>query len=322
MYNFIVFGSKDELYEVSYRNIKNTENSRYISEDIDTKSRVLNALYKLHCSKTTNKFVELPFKSIWNSQYLKSKFNNDNPYCFVIFGSQLWKFKYGLDKYLRKKYVGCKIVVFYQDIINNDKKELLEKYRDRLDLILTFDQKNAKEYNLIYYPLVYTPEELEIESQPETSDVYFLGKAKDRLAQILDIYSKLKAAGLKCDFNITGVKESDRKFADDINYCSGMTYRENVKHIKATKVMLEIMQGGGHGYTLRYCEAICYGKKLITNNPEVAKAPFYNPEFIQVLTDESTLDTDFVNKGDFVVDYNFKEELSPLKMFEFIEKNI
>ena len=42
--------------------------------------------------------------------------------------------------------------------------------------------------------------------------------------------------------------------------------------------MLEIMQQGGHGYTLRYCEAIAMGKKLATNNPEIEKAPFYNKE--------------------------------------------
>lgn len=321
-YNFVILGSNNDFYRISYRNISNTDKTRYISTNIDTDNVILNLLYKIHCSETIENIVKLPFKSIWNRHYYKNTFNNDNPICFVFTGSHILKFDYGFDKYLRKTYPNCKLVIFYQDLIKGKWKKYFEKFKDRFDLILSFDQKDAEDYGLIYYPLVYTPEEYEVEDVLPRSDVYFVGKAKNRLDKILDIYVKLRDAGLKCDFNITGVKPEDQMFSDEINYCAQMPYVENIKHIKATKCMLEIMQGGGHGYTLRYGEAICYGKKLITNNPEIKDAPFYNPDLIQVITDDGILDTNFVLKGDFVVDYNFKEELSPKKLLEFIDNNL
>lgn len=321
-YNFVVFGAKDDFYKISYRNVNKTSCTRYISKNIDTDNKILNFLYKMHCSQTANKIVRLPFKSVWNKHYFKKQFEKDAPICFLFFSNHISKLDHGFDKYLRKKYPDCKLVIFYQDLIVGKKKTLFEKYRDRFDLILSFDQKNASDYGLIYYPLVYTPEEFETEGELPKSDVFFVGKAKNRLSEILTAYEKLSEAGLVCDFHIVGVPEAERKYADKINYCSQMSYVENIKHIKATSCLLEIMQQGGHGYTLRACEAIAYGKRMITNNPEIMGAPFYRPELISVFENPEDIDAEFVKNGEFVVDYGYKEELSPLKMLEFVESKL
>lgn len=53
-----------------------------------------------------------------------------------------------------------------------------------------------------------------------------------------------------------------------------MTYQENIQHTLHTRCLLEIMQQGGLGYTQRVMEAICEGKKLLTNNSTIKEAPF------------------------------------------------
>ena len=101
-----------------------------------------------------------------------------------------------------------------------------------------------------------------------------------------------------------------------INYIDKMPYIENLQRIKATKCLLEIMQKGGHGYTLRTCEAIMYDKKMLTNNPEVTKAPFYSSQAISVFNSAKDIDLDFVKTAkDF--NYNYKEKLSPVHMLEY-----
>ena len=101
-----------------------------------------------------------------------------------------------------------------------------------------------------------------------------------------------------------------------------MPYEENLQRIRKTRCMLEIMQQGGHGYTLRYCEAIALGKKLATNNPEIEKAPFYNEKFISVFKNVEEFDPQFILNGDREVDYNYLPELSPLKLLEFIDARV
>lgn len=321
-YNFVIFGSADDYYMASYREVNKASNVRYICKKIDTDNKILNVLFSLHCSQTSQKRFNLPFKKIWNSQYCKQRFDNEKPICFVFFRKHLWRLNHGYAEYLRKKYPRCKLVAFYQDLVAQEKSISIEDVKNKLDLVLSFDQKDASDYGLIYYPLVYTPEELETEGELPKSDVFFVGKAKNRLSEILTAYEKLSEAGLVCDFHIVGVPEADRKYADKINYCSQMSYVENIKHIKATSCLLEIMQQGGHGYTLRACEAIAYGKRMITNNPEIKGAPFYRPELISVFENPEDIDAEFVKNGEFSVDYNYKEELSPLKMLEFVESKI
>ena len=100
-YNFVVFGAKDDFYKISYRNVNKTPCTRYISENIDTDNKILNSLYKMHCSQTANKFVRLPFKSVWNKHYFKKQFEKDAPICFLFFSNNISKFDHGFDKYLR-----------------------------------------------------------------------------------------------------------------------------------------------------------------------------------------------------------------------------
>lgn len=65
-------------------------------------------------------------------------------------------------------------------------------------------------YGWVYYPLVYSEVHIEDNNDIPESDVYFVGKAKDRLSEIISFFEKCDAAGLKCDFHIVGVPKRIR----------------------------------------------------------------------------------------------------------------
>lgn len=317
-YKFVIGGSDVDFYKISYKDIDNLENAVYLSNMISSENKFIKRLYDHHFGNI-NKHFDLPFKSIWNSSYLKNDFDKDDNICFVLFSHYVNYIKYGLIKYLRKTYPNCKIVCFYQDLASRKRALPPEKVKDYFDLVLSFDHKDCETYGFTYYPLVYSYTEVEDDPDIPESDVFFVGKAKDRLPQILEAYEKFIDAGLVCDFHITGVPENERKYENKINYCERMPYYENLKRIKKARCMLEIMQQGGHGYTLRYCEAIAHDRKLITNNSEIKNAPFFDSDCISTFTSADDIDVDFIKSGEKEVDYNFKEQLSPIKMLEFIE---
>ncbi len=320
-YNFVVFGNPADYYRVSYSDVLNREDVCYTDGHRKLKSKCLAMLKQVHFSYSLNKKIKLPLKKLWNSSlYFKDEFKKKRPLCFVVFSRREDLFEHGVIKYMRRKYPDAKFVCFFQDLVEQHKNYPLEAIRNQFDLVLSFDQADCAKYGLTYYPLVYSPiPQEELHSDLPESDVYFVGKAKDRLEEILDAYRVLRDAGLRCDFHITGVAPEERQYADEIDYCTQMPYAQNLKHIYKTRCLLEIMQQGGNGYTLRMCEAIMLDKKLLTNNPAVTGAPYYSTERIQTFRTADEIDPEFVRCGTKDVDYGWKEELSPLKLLQFIE---
>lgn len=321
-YKYVVGSSTEKFYQISYGDLDQCSDAVYLSKQLQTNSGVLNFLYNRHFGVRLNRIFCMPFKAIWNPLYFKNPFDRSDKICFVIFVGCLYLDQYGLLRYLRKTYPLCKIVCFCQDISETFKGVDPAALKEKVDLVLSFDHRDCEKYGWEYYPLVYSKPRVEDDPAIPESDVYFVGKAKNRLSDILAAYEKLKAAGLKCDFHITGVPEAEQRYADEIHYCTRMPYEENLKRIKKTRCMLEIMQKGGHGYTLRYCEAIALGRKMITNNPEIKGAPFYQEDFISTFERIEDMDAEFVLKGDRQVDYHYIDKLSPLRMIEYIDERL
>lgn len=321
-YNFVVFGTCDDYYIVSYEELNKYDDVKCIMNYFESSNRFLLSLFRLHTSISINRRVKLPFQNLWYKHIIKNQFKNDKPLCFVFFArNQLCNSEY-ID-YLKKTYPGCKCVAFWQDLVSQVNVPNFDSlFKDKLDLTLSFDQADCGKYGMTYYPLVYSYHNVPHSEKLPESDVYFVGKAKDRLCVILDAYKRFVDAGLKCDFHITGVKPEERKYSDDIDYCDGLSYLDNLRHIQACKCMLEVMQGGGAGYTLRYAEAIMYDKKIITNNSNISKAVFYNPNYISVFRKSDEIDVRFPIREPIIADYGFKEDLLPSKMLRFIEQNL
>lgn len=320
-YNFVIFGTKDDYYQWSYQDVYNRDDIKYLTDYLPLKVPFLSFFRKLHLSKTVNQKINLPFKKIWNkSSYFKNDFiDQSKRLCFVFFAGRRELIRYGVLDYLKDRYPDALFVCFFQDLVGLNTSIPFEVFREKSDLILSFDHKDCEDFGLVYYPLVFSDVPVPENSDIEKSDVFFVGKAKNRLDEILDAYEVLRDAGLKCDFHITGVAPENQKFKDEINYCDQMPYLENLQRINASRCVLEIMQKGGYGYTQRTCETIIYDKKLLSNNKTLLDAPFYRPDCVSVFSDARDIDVEFVKSGGDTVDYNYKEKLSPIRMLEYIE---
>lgn len=323
MYNFVVFGDNWDLYKVSYNDIIVMDNVRYIATPNNFKSPIYRFLFRLHWSPKINKIINLPFKRLWNSGYYKFDFSNNKPICFVFFSPWCEFEKNGFVKFLRRKFPQSKMVCFFQDLIVLKKDLDINHIKNVFDLVLSFDQAESQEYGLEYHQLVYSHFPVGKSPLINECDVYFLGKAKNRLDEIIKTFEYLKSQNLKCDFYLVGVEISKQVYPDEIHYIENMSYLENLQHVVSSRCLLEIMQQGGHGYTQRMCEAIAYDKKILTNNVEVKNASFYNEKYISVYSDATDLDISFLKDSlNDTVDYGFKEQLSPKKLLSFIEKKL
>lgn len=90
---------------------------------------------------------------------------------------------------------------------------------------------------------------------------------------------------------------------------TNILYDEVIRRIKGCRAILDSVQEGQHGITWRPMEAMCFGKKLITNFADIVNYPFYTPENIFLLgaRDISELPA-FVASPPIEVDKSIRDE--------------
>ncbi len=283
-YNYYFYATNIDYYKVAYYDLDSLSFVKLDYSGIKNNSRICNFLFKTHFSSTINNRIDLPFKRIWYPQLFSYDFSNDKPICFVFFGREAKK--YGSDYliYLKNRYPRSKIAISFLDLIKNTLSDT-EFYdlKKHADLIFTYDYGDAKKYDLLYQHDVFSKYPVTFNSKIKECDVFFLGKAKNRLREIIQAYDVFTANGISCEFYVTEVKTCERISRKNIHYLDkSMDYIENLQHVCSAKALLEIVQEGARGSTLRCCEAVTYGKILITNNSEAKKEPFYNEKAIKL----------------------------------------
>ena len=314
-FNYVILGSSWDLYKYAYSDLNSLDNAIYISDTTLTS----NIVRRIHLSKSINAIFELPFKKIWNKFIFKSKFQNDNPICFVFFSNWAeYNKELNLTDYFKKRYKGSKCVLFLQDLY---KFRIIDT--KQFDLCLSFDKADCERYGFVYHPLVFSDIKFDNEVKVE-NDVFFLGKAKNRLRNIVRMFEYLQNYGLKCDFYLVGVNKEDQVYPDLIHYIEGMDYLTNLQLVRKSRCLLEIMQESGTGFTQRGCEAVCLGKKLLTNNQYINEEPFFNPRYISTFKSVDDIDRDFINHipDEISIDYHYKHMMSPIELLQFIENRI
>jgi hypothetical protein len=257
------------------------------------------------------------YNECWNK--MKEKRQN---ICFVLFSDCLKMEEDNFSVMLRNRFLGCKIVYFFQDLVKKDfrKQIFLKERRDLVDLIYTFDNNDAKEYNLLFHNIPYSYFKIE-DDIPVQNDVVFVGQAKDRLDEIYRCFFEIKKQGLKTEFYIVGAVETEKiKEKKGLNYVEWMPYFEYLKKINKSKCVLEILQGGGSGNTIRVPEAIAFNKFLLSNNKYLVSNKLYNKKYMRVFTEISRVDIkSFINID---VEYNKPKNITPCRFLEDIEKDL
>jgi hypothetical protein len=184
-----------------------------------------------------------------------------------------------------------------------------------VDKVLTFDRCNAEQFSWIQCLCYYS--KIEIIQKDITTDLYFVGLIEgNRVYLINNCYSRLSKA-ISCEFNVIG---SRALILGGINILKKrIPYIQILREIQSCNCVLEVLKEGQTGPTLRYFEAICYNKKLLTNNPEVVNLPFYDERYIHVFKTASDIDADWVARRE-PVDYHYDGRFSPIHMIELIRE--
>lgn len=152
------------------------------------------------------------------------------------------------------------------------------------------------------------------------SDVFFAGKAKNRLEKLLKIYKILTNAGLKCKFYLTGVDKNKRTQLQGIEYADKfMSYKDMLYHSVNSRCILDINQENADGYTSRFLEAVMFNKRLLTDNKSIASSEFYSEDNIQIIDNYQHINTSFV-RNNKAVDYHYTGQFSPVNLLFKIEK--
>lgn len=245
----------------------------------------------------------------WLKRELHIKKNCNN--FLIVSEDYLWRIDWEAMHLLEEKFK-IVTVLYIADIIEkrmNLHGNALEEYRKKFDFIITTDSHDAKKYNILFFPLIYSKPR-PAEKTDICYDLSFVGNDKGRGKLLSDINKKVKSSGLKTFVKCRGEERTSNKW---------MKYSEVTDIVKKSNCILEIVQEGQTAITLRTLEAIYYGKKLLTNNADIKKYSFYDPEYIQIFTNVDEIDCAFIRKRDAAC-YKYYNECSPINLLRYIVK--
>ncbi len=308
-------------HTVCYKDLESDGRACAVSWPLDYAPKWLRYLYWIHNSPKTNRLFSLPLKKLWYPHYFHDQPAPGQRYCFVVSNLELPVDYY---RYLKKKYPGSKMVLLHRDLVELSMQwhpEYTEEIRRELfDVRFTYDREEAARYGFRHFDEFESLTEVRRAENYPLWDVYFAGKAKDRLPQLLAVYRRLTAAGLTCHYYLTGVAPEQREPLPGITYADeNIPYIEMLYHTVNARCVLDINQGGAVGYTSRFLEAVMYNKKLLTNNPSVKESKFYREDCICCYSSVDEIDPSFVTEGAENVDYHYQNEFSPTHLIEVIE---
>lgn len=158
--------------------------------------------------------------------------------------------------------------------------------------VYSFDPVDARNFGFNYLPQVYRrPLAAQWCETKTVSDVFFIGQDKGRSLWLAHVATLMKKAGLIADIRIFRDRHTEELSVLKPYYTSQrIPYADTLTLVGQCHSVLEIVQQGQHGLTLRVMEALFMQKKLITNNADVMHYDFYHPDNVLILTEETSAD--------------------------------
>ena len=258
-------------------------------------------LAKIHYSHKLNHYCDIPLKAIWFHRvckFIEENADRNDEIVLLIYDWNYFGSTKQFPKYIRKHFNKIKIAYIFTNIVKGSfaySRSYVNNLNIWYDVIFAFDLEDAKKYSFSYSPLIYDADPKYCREIDEAHEdiVFYVGQAKDRLEGLLNGYSRIRSLGIKCDFHIANVDETDKKYDNEIVYNKIMSYSEAVDRIKKSTCLIDIIQGDSTGLTIKTCEAVCYDKKLITSNKHVVEYPFYDSRYIRVIESSDDIDLGF-----------------------------
>ena len=200
-------------------------------------------------------------------------------FCFVIRGDLVPEF---VIKYAHS--VSTKMVDFQLDGLSVSSKIL--DYQKYFDDIFVFDPDDVKKYPeaaLHFLPNCYFGEP--DFSIPSEIDLLYIGQYLDeRNVQLKNLHQYLEEHQLSYTSHTSLYRGRDfiPLHHKILHHKISTTYQENIDFVKKSKTLIDFKRDEHDGLSLRFFEAMQYGKKIITDNFSVKNYDFYHPNNIFV----------------------------------------
>ena len=180
--------------------------------------------------------------------------------------------------------------------------------------IYTFDPVEANRMGFRFYGLRYYSRHAVPASAPLKHDCYFVGGMKGgRGGLVRRLFTQMREAGVDALFECTFMKgESEKTDDSGIKWMhkSWEPYETVLANDASSACVVEILQEGQHAQSLRYFEAVCLNRKLLTNNEAVVDLPFYDERYMRVFHDVEDVDMEWLKDRE-LPDYGYAGEFSP-----------
>ena len=210
---------------------------------------------------------------------LKNLASKSYDYCLVIRGDLIPEF---VIKHARS--ISNKMIDFQLDGLSVSSKIL--DYQKYFDDIFVFDPDDVKKYPeaaLHFLPNCYFGEP--DFSIPSEIDLLYIGQfIEKRHQQLSSIHNYLESQQMHYS-SYTSLYQG-RDFIPlhhkILHHKISTTYQENIDFVKKSKTLIDFKRDEHDGLSLRFFEAMQYGKKIITDNFSVKNYDFYHPNNIFV----------------------------------------
>lgn len=313
---FLMIDDEHILYKVMMADLFRQE--EYDVEEISRMQlpKLFQRVYDLH---HTYRF-DIPFKGIWNRYYALHKypFRPEETYVVLFMNGSLRKHfdkRYLLN--IKRKHPNVKLALLLFDQSSYFSARRSIALRDVFDYAFSFDDDDCQKYNMEKFYTCFSYPDHVYSDESVKSTAYFAGSGVGRLDILKKVFSKLTANVSDCRFYITEVPEKEIYPIEGVTYNHPISFLSEIQLAYNTNCVIEVLKAGQKGISLRVCEAVLFNKKLLTNNSEIKKLPFYNPQFISVFSNEEDLDIDFILQ-DIDVSYDYHGEFSPIRILEKI----
>lgn len=222
---------------------------------------------------------------------------------------------------INNKYKQTHKVLYLWDSLNRlPNKDLLLR---NFDTILTFDRKDAIEYNLFFRPLFYR-ERQTTESSDIDYDISFVGRMHSHRYKIIhELKKKLDADGLSYKLilytgkftKFVNLYLTHKFFQEDkeIFVTKRISFEEYSEISKRSNVILDISHPLQSGLTMRTIETFGFGKKLLTTNSDIIHYNLHNDSY-RVLDDDYNIDCSYIKERKII-----KEDVSPYSLDCFVD---
>lgn len=327
-FRLIVFGDHWDMFQFSHRDWIEDPKVFYISTF--RPGGLLGQINRLHLNPSINRIFPLPCKPWWNGYYLRGIPHAH--YCFLV--TEHWlrmESALHLLPYLRYHYPKSRIVCFTQDMVDTIRDHYtrrpinLEYIRRHADLLISYDTTDALQHNMLYHPSVYSPIDIALKDVQPVYDLYFLGRDKGRLVQLVQICREAQQHGLRCCFKMLEVPKEQQISCDGVEYLdTPLSYSDNLHICAQSRCIVEMLQHDAASATFRTWEAIMLNRKLLTNNTAIKDSEVYDSRYISVFSETSDIDWQFIQTDiSFPTGNNpFQQRIRPLSLINFIENHL